>query len=230
MAQKILLADDDTDLAEGLSWYLAAAGFQVVQAKDGREALERFAAEKPDLVILDVMMPLADGVLVCQELRNQSTVPILMLSARDGELDKVKALDRGADDYVTKPFSVVEVVSRIRALLRRSAPTPVDRASYVWNGLELFASEHRARFGGVDIPLTNLEFSVLLLLMGTPRQVFTRQRLIDEVWGGGEEYHLGGRQVDNLVYRLREKLGDAGLGAFPIATIRGVGYAFRPEG
>ncbi|MEI8094365.1 MAG: response regulator transcription factor [Spirochaetales bacterium] len=135
MTQRILVADDNTDLAEGLSWYLEAAGFEVLLAADGAEALRRFEADQPALVILDIMMPLVDGVTVCERLRKRSQVPILMLSARDGEIDKVRALDKGADDYVTKPFSAAEVVSRIRALLRRSPQVPLVQANYSWKSL-----------------------------------------------------------------------------------------------
>ncbi|MEI8094357.1 MAG: response regulator transcription factor [Spirochaetales bacterium] len=229
MSQRILVADDNTDLAEGLSWYLEAAGFEVLLAADGAEALRRFDAEQPALVILDIMMPLVDGVTVCEKLRRRSQVPILMLSAKDGEIDKVRALDKGADDYVTKPFSAAEVVSRIKALLRRSSQVPLAQATYRWSTLEIWVGEHRVLVLGKDVVLTNLEFDVLVTLVKAPQRVHTRQVLIDQAWGDGETYHVGSRQVDNLVYRLREKLEMAGLANFPIVTIRGVGYAFRPQ-
>lgn len=228
MAPRILIADDDHDLAEGLSWYLEAAGYEVCLAVNGREALVRFDTERPVLAILDIMMPQLDGVQVCKLIRSRSSVPIMMLSAKDSEIDKVRALDTGADDYVTKPFSAAEVVSRIKALLRRSSNTS-SSASFQWGSLQVFSDEHRVLASGEDVVLTNLEFEILSLLMKNPRVVHSRQNLIDQIWGAGVEYHVGTRQVDNLVYRLREKLEEAGVSGFPIATIRGVGYAFRPE-
>ena len=228
MAPRILIADDDRDLAEGLSWYLEAAGYEVCLAVNGREALARFELDRPVLVILDIMMPEMDGVGVCKSIRAKSSIPILMLSAKDSEIDKVRALDTGADDYVTKPFSAAEVVSRIKALLRRSSQIPPS-VSFQWGPLQVFADEHRVLVDGNDVVLTNLEFEILILLMRSPKSVHTRQNLIDQVWGAGVSYHVGTRQVDNLVYRLREKLEEAGLARFPLLTIRGVGYAFRPE-
>jgi DNA-binding response OmpR family regulator len=179
-------------------------------------------------VILDIMMPEVDGVTVCETIRRESNAYIMMLSAREGEIDKVRALDKGADDYVTKPFSAAEVVSRIKALLRRSQQAPQSTATFRWKGLEVFLDEHRVRVNGADVPLTTLEFDLLVTLVRRPRTVFSRNQLIDLVWGDSG-YDGGMRLVDNQVYRLREKLVTAGLEQCPIVTIRGVGYAFRPE-
>lgn len=228
MATRILIADDNADMIDGLSWYLEAAGFEVISACTGQEALDRFAADDPDMVILDIMMPEIDGVAVCETIRRRSDVPIMMLSAREGEIDKIRALDKGADDYVTKPFSAGEVVSRIKALLRRAQHAPQTAASFRWKGLSIFVDEHRVQVNDVDVPLTMLEFELLVTLMRHPRIVFSRNQLIDAVWGDAG-YDSGSRSVDNQVYRLREKLVSAGLEPCPIATIRGVGYAFRPE-
>jgi DNA-binding response OmpR family regulator len=225
---RILIADDNVDMIDGLSWYLEAAGFEVSSANTGREALEKFAAEKPDVVILDIMMPEIDGVTVCEMLRRDSNVYIMMLSAREGEIDKIRALDKGADDYVTKPFSAGEVVSRIKALLRRSQHAPQSTASFHWKGLQVFLDEHRVLVNGMDVTLSTLEFDLLVTLMRRPRIVFSRNQLVDLVWGDAG-YDGGVRLVDNQVYRLREKLISAGLEHCPIVTIRGVGYAFRPE-
>jgi len=229
MSTVVLVVDDDGDLIEGLSWYLEAASFEVVRATNGREALERFSSKQPDLVILDVMMPELDGVSVCERIRRQSTVPILMLSAREGEMDKIRALDKGADDYVTKPFSAAEVVSRLRALLRRTKRETQNAASLQWSGLAVYLDEHRVVVESKDVVLTSLEFDLLVTLMEQPKTVFNRNQLIRKVWGDGDTYHVGMRQVDNQIYRLREKLIGAGLTECPIVTIRGVGYAFRPE-
>ena len=225
---RILIADDNIDMIDGLSWYLEDAGFEVCSAHTGREALAQFAAMHPDLVILDIMMPEVDGVTVCETIRRESDVSIMMLSAREGEIDKVRALDKGADDYVTKPFSAVEVVSRIKALLRRSQHAPQTTATFRWKGLEIFLDEHRVRVNDTEVALTTLEFNLLVLLMRRPRTVFSRNQLIDQVWGD-DAYDGAMRLVDTLVYRLREKLVAAGLEHCPIVTIRGVGYAFRPE-
>lgn len=228
MAARILIADDNVDMIDGLSWYLEAAGFEVCCATTGQEALDKFASEHPDVVILDIMMPLVDGVTVCETIRRESNVYIMMLSAREGEIDKIRALDKGADDYVTKPFSAGEVVSRIKALLRRSLHVPQTTATFRWKGLSVFLDEHRIQVHGTDVTLTTLEFDLLITLMRHPRIVFSRNQLIDAVWGDAG-YEGGSRLVDNQVYRLREKLLSAGLDPCPIATIRGVGYAFRPE-
>jgi DNA-binding response OmpR family regulator len=228
MAARILIADDNADMIDGLSWYLEAAGFEVITAATGQEALAKFSTEHPDVVILDIMMPEVDGVTVCETIRRESNVYIMMLSAREGEIDKIRALDKGADDYVTKPFSAGEVVSRIKALLRRSQHAPQTTATFRWKGLSVFLDEHRVQVQGSDVPLTTLEFELLAILMRHPRIVFSRNQLIDAVWGDAG-YDGGSRLVDNQVYRLREKLLSAGLDPCPIATIRGVGYAFRPE-
>lgn len=228
MAERILIADDNADMIDGLSWYLEAAGFEVITAATGQEALTKFASEHPDVVILDIMMPEVDGVTVCETIRRESNVSIMMLSAREGEIDKIRALDKGADDYVTKPFSAGEVVSRIKALLRRSQHAPQTTATFRWKGLSIFHDEHRVQVNGIDVPLTTLEFELLVTLMRHPRIVLSRNQLIDTVWGDAG-YDGGSRLVDNQVYRLREKLISAGLDPCPIATIRGVGYAFRPE-
>ncbi len=228
MPARILIADDNADMIDGLSWYLEAAGFTVSSANTGKQALEQFAAEHPDVVILDIMMPEIDGITVCETIRQQSDAYIIMLSAREGEIDKIRALDKGADDYVTKPFSAGEVVSRIKALLRRSPHAPASAATFRWKGLALFLDEHRVQVNGTDVILTTLEFDLLATLMRRPRTVFSRNQLIDSVWGD-TGYDGGMRLVDNQVYRLREKLVSAGMDPCPIATIRGVGYAFRPE-
>lgn len=228
MTAHILIADDNVDMIDGLSWYLEAAGYTVSSATGGQEALDKFAAERPDVVILDIMMPEIDGVTVCEMLRKQSDVYIMMLSAREGEIDKIRALDKGADDYVTKPFSAGEVVSRIKALLRRLPQAPQATATFRWKGLSIFIEEHRVQVNGADVMLTTLEFDLLVTLMRHPRTVFSRNQLIDAVWGD-PGYEGGMRLVDNQVYRLREKLITAGFDPCPIVTIRGVGYAFRPE-
>jgi DNA-binding response OmpR family regulator len=227
MPTRILLADDDTDLIEGVSWYLVDEGFEISTATTGPEALEKFHTERPEVVILDIMMPGLDGIKVCEQIRRESTVYILMLSARDGEIDKVRALEIGADDYVTKPFYVTELVARIRALLRRSQRGQQATPNFRWQEMEIFLDERRVTVHGAAVTLSSMEFDLLSALISRPRIVFSRNQLVDLVWG--QDFFGELRLVDTHVYRLREKLLKAGLANCPIVTIRGVGYAFRPE-
>lgn len=227
MENYVLIADDDKDLIEGLSWYLEAEGFDVVTAVDGVSALEKFREHHPGVVILDIMMPGMDGVEVCGAIRRESDAYIMMLSARDGELDKVRALSIGADDYVVKPFHATEVVARIKAFLRRYQGKSQESDVYRWKGLLVSVSERRATVDGEAVDLTSMEFDLLAAMMAKPKSVFPREQLIKVIWG--DDFYGELRLVDNHVYRLRDKLTNAGLENCPIVTIRGVGYAFRPE-
>jgi len=224
---QILIADDDRDLVEGLGWYLEAEGFQVQLVYDGSQALEAFREHHPDVVILDVMMPGMDGIEACETIRKESDAYIMMLSARDGELDKVRALSIGADDYVTKPFHVTEVVARIKALLRRQRGERPEPEAIRHQNLLIVVGERRVSVGGEPVELTSMEFDLLVSLMRRPRTVFSREDLVKTVWNG--DFYGELRLVDNHIYHLREKLARAGLQGSPIATVRGVGYAFRPE-
>lgn len=228
MPARILIADDDPDLIEGLRWYLEAEGYQVTTAINGSAALAAFHADKPDVVILDIMMPQMDGIAVCEAIRAVSTaVFILMLSAREGEIDKVRALEKGADDYVTKPFHASELIARIKALLRRAQRGQQTTPNLHWAGLEIFLDERRVTVHNADVPLSTTEFDLLATLLRRPRAVFSRNQLVDIVWG--DDFYGELRLVDTHIYRLREKLLQAGLVHCPIVTIRGVGYAFRPD-
>jgi len=228
MGTRILIADDDQDLVEGLRWYLEAASFQVFVASDGQEALDTFRRETPGVVILDVMMPEMDGIQVCETIRGESGAFILMLSAREGEIDRVRALEKGADDYVIKPFYATELVARIKALLRRTQRGQQENPTFGWGGLQVFQDERRVTVHGTPVPLSTMEFDLLVALIHRPRVVLSRNQLVDILWG--DNFYGELRLVDNHVYRLREKLVEAGLANCPIVTIRGVGYAFRPEG
>jgi len=225
---RILIADDDSNLIVGLGWYLEAEGFEVLTADNGESALEVFRREKPDMLILDVMMPRMDGIKVCETVSAESDALILMLSARDGEIDKVRALQLGADDYVTKPFNISELVARIQALARRRGRASAGDGICRWRNLELSRPEHRVKVEGKVVELTAMEFSLLAALMEQPQSALPRERLVQAVWG--DDFYGELRLVDNLVCRVREKLSAAGCPDFPIATVRGVGYAFRPEG
>lgn len=223
----VLIADDDQDLMEGLRWYLEDAGFAVRVAESGTSALALFREFRPEVVILDIMMPGMDGVQVCEEIRRDSDAFILMLSARDGELDKVRALQKGADDYVTKPFYASELAARIQAHLRRTRRQRPAEEMIRWQGLEINPAEYRVQVHGAPLTLSATEFNLLMTFIRRPRVVFSREQLVPVIWG--DDFYGELRLVDNHIYRLREKLIQAGLDPCPITTVRGVGYAFRPD-
>jgi DNA-binding response OmpR family regulator len=228
MNARILIVDDDANLVEGLRWYLEAEGFEIIAASDGEAAVEVFRKERPDMLILDIMMPKMDGVKVCEMISSESDALIMMLSARDSDIDKVRALKLGADDYVTKPFNVSELVARIQALIRRKNRAQAAFPAHRWRNLQLSLDEHRAKVDGVVVELTTMEFDLLAALMNHPQVVLSREQLVETIWGS--DFYGEFRLVDNLVFRLREKLTGAGCADFPIVTVRGVGYAYRPEG
>jgi DNA-binding response OmpR family regulator len=228
MNARILIVDDDANLVEGLRWYLEAEGFEIIAASDGEAAVEVFRKERPDMLILDIMMPKMDGVKVCEMISSESDALIMMLSARDSDIDKVRALKLGADDYVTKPFNVSELVARIQALIRRKNRVQAAFPAHRWRNLQLSLDEHRAKVDGVVVELTTMEFDLLAALMNHPQVVLSREQLVETIWGS--DFYGEFRLVDNLVFRLREKLTGAGCADFPIVTVRGVGYAYRPEG
>jgi DNA-binding response OmpR family regulator len=225
----ILLVDDEDSVLKLLSYPLERDGFRVLGAKDGEEALERFAAEPVDLVVLDLMLPKLDGLEVCKRLRAQSTVPIIMLTARDDELDKVLGLELGADDYITKPFSIREFRSRVRALLRRaSLPAQQDRRdgeTIETDGLVVDPARRSVEVHGEPVQLTYVEFELLRTLASNPGRVFSRRQLLEALWG--DSAYREPRTIDVHVRHLREKLErDASEPEF-ILTVRGAGYRFR---
>ncbi len=224
----ILLVDDEESVQKLLTYPLERDGYRVVQARDGDEALARFAAEPVDLVVLDVMLPRLDGLEVCKRLRARSMVPIIMLTARDDELDKVLGLELGADDYITKPFSIREFRSRVRALLRRASATrrdPADEEPIAVDGLRIDPARRSVEVDGRAIQVTYVEFELLRTLAARPGRVFSRQALLEAVWGGSE--YREPRTIDVHVRHLREKLeADPARPRF-LLTVRGVGYRFR---
>jgi DNA-binding response OmpR family regulator len=223
----ILLVDDEDAVQKLLTYPLEHEGFRVLQARDGVEALERFAGEHVDLVVLDLMLPRLDGLEVCRRLRAQSTVPIIMLTARDDELDKVVGLEIGADDYITKPFSIREFRSRIRALLRRAALSGQrdGRDTIEADGLVIDLAKRTVSILGRPVTLTYVEFELLRTLAVRPGRVFTRQALLVALWG--DSAYREPRTIDVHVRHLREKLEAEPHEPELIQTVRGVGYRFR---
>jgi DNA-binding response OmpR family regulator len=228
----ILLVEDEADLAQIVLRELAAAGYTTVHALDGIEALQKHAREQVDLVILDWMLPRLDGLEVLRQLRQNSATPVLMLTARSEEMDRVIGLEVGADDYLTKPFSVRELIARVRALLRRNelirqtlAADRSDAGEILLRGpLMLNPQTHIVTLSGCELELSPTEFSLLQLLLRSPGRAFSRVYLIETIWS--ETYVGGDRSVDNAVLRLRKKLGSVGDA---IETVWGVGYRLRPE-
>jgi DNA-binding response OmpR family regulator len=224
----ILLVDDEDAVQKLLAYPLERDGFRVVQARDGEEALARFAEERVDLVVLDLMLPKLDGLEVCKRLRASSSVPIIMLTARDDELDKVLGLELGADDYITKPFSIREFRSRVRALLRRAAiPAGADGEETIErDGLRIDLARREVEVGGRPVQLTYVEFELLRTLATSPGRVFTRELLLQALWGGSD--YREPRTIDVHVRHLREKLEQDPSEPEFILTVRGVGYRFKP--
>lgn len=229
MKQRVLVVDDERPIADILKFNLERAGYEVSVAYDGEQALERASRENPDLVILDIMLPKIDGLNVCRQIRAYSPVPILMLTAKHEEGDKVQGLDLGADDYVTKPFGSRELLARVKALLRRSqgngaavkADEPLACDDLV---IDFMGREVRKR--GRSVSLTVREFELLKYLALRHGQPFTREALLEDVWG--YEYYGDVRTVDVTVRRLREKIEDDASNPGYLLTKRGVGYMFRP--
>ena len=223
MDEHVLLVEDDPSIREVASLGLEQAGFRVTATGDGRDALTRFRQGPFDLVVLDVMLPSLDGLEVCREIRRESQMPIVMLSARSELHDVIVGLELGADDYVTKPFELPELVARIKAVLRRSTAGPSEGAISVAD-LEIDPAGFSVRKGGEDVALTATEFRLLLELARRPKQVFTRDLLLELVWN--YEYLGDSRLVDVAVQRLRGKIEDDPAQPKLIQTVRGVGYRF----
>ena len=240
MSQKILIIEDEEGIIHLLNLYLKDAGFDVVAARDGADGLALHAREHPDLVILDIMLPAIDGFEVCRRIRQWSKTPILMLTARGSEDDRIQGLDLGADDYLVKPFSPRELVSRVRAILRRvnggegsetrsaggtgGEATGVNDAVMHFSGLTIDLPARRVEVGGVEVMLTPTEFDLLALLAKSPGRVFTREILMNKVWG--YDYLGDGHTIDVHISALRKKL-EANAEQRYITTVWRVGYRFE---
>jgi len=226
MARTILVVEDDTTLRETLVEALEAEGYRALPAADGREALARFRADRPDLILLDLMLPELSGIEVCRIIRAESGVPIVMLTARSSEVDKVVGLEIGADDYVTKPFSTRELVARLRAIFRRGEQVSTAPPSLVDLGpVQVDLAGHRVLRNGQPLPLKPKVFELLSFLIRNAGQVFTRDQLLERVWG--YDYAGETRTVDVHVHWLRAAIEPDPARPQLIQTVRGTGYVFR---
>jgi two-component system OmpR family response regulator len=223
----ILVVDDDPQIRDVLKVALERAGFRVNLARDGVEGLRETQVGEPDLAILDIGMPEMDGLELCRAIRRESEVPILFLTARDDEVDRILGLEMGGDDYVTKPFSPRELVARVRAILKRTKAVVPKARALVRGRLSLSAEAHDCRVDGVSVQLTATEIAILSRLMARPAQVFSRPKLVDAIWGPG--MMVSDRTLDSHLRNLRTKLGDAGLDD-AIDTLHGVGLRMGPCG
>ena len=222
MAKKILVVDDEKKIVDILKAYLERDGYQVSTAYDGRSALELARSNSPDLIILDLMLPEVSGWDVCRELRKESDVPIIMLTARDDTTDKIIGLELGADDYVTKPFDPKEIISRVRAVLRRSDVKPVSKSTINVGEIMIDTNKRLVRRGDWNIELTPIEFDILRVMAENPGRVYSRMQLLDKVQGDAYEGYE--RTVDSHIKNLRKKLELDPEHPVYIITIYGVGY------
>lgn len=222
---KILIVEDETSFSEALAFLLGKEGFEVSVAEDGQQAIDKFKKEGADLILLDLMIPIISGIEVCRTIRTHSQVPIIMLTAKDAEIDKVVGLELGADDYVTKPYSSRELIARIKAVLRRGiSDESLDGESgiHVVAGIRLDIGKHQVTINGEVVALPLKEFELLEFLMRNAGRVLTRSQLIDRVWGG--DYYGDTKTLDVHIKRLRAKIEADPANPVLIQTIRGLGY------
>ncbi len=224
----VLVVDDEKTLVKALSFNLEKEGFRVEQAYDGEEALQKFYSLKPDIVVLDLMLPEIDGFEVCRRIRKKYDVPIIMLTARSEDIDKVLGLELGADDYLTKPFNSRELVARIRAILRRSTVREEEAKKMIQIGdLKVDLLQHRVRLGEREVSLTSKEFALLSFLAANAGNVYSREQLLEQIWG--YEYYGDLRTVDVHIRHLREKLENDPGNPDLIITVWGTGYKIRED-
>ncbi len=230
--QYILIADDNPDITDVLSEYAKKEGYEAVLAADGEEALRLFGQYAPAVVLLDVMMPKMDGYAVCREIRKTSDVPVILITARGEDFEKIMGLDIGADDYIVKPFSPSEVMARVRAVLRRMVKKPQENVAnknvLVVANLMINLDEYALSIDGQRMTMTKKEIETMWTLASNPNKVFTRDNLLDSLWG--YDYYGDTRTVDSHIKRLRAKLDTVAHPAWSIQTVWGVGYKFEIEG
>ncbi len=223
MKGKILVVDDDVHICELVKLYLEKEEFEVIAAHDGGEGLEKFKNSNPNLVFLDIMLPVMDGLQLCREIRRINNTPIIMLSAKGETFDKVLGLELGADDYIVKPFEPKELLARVKALLRRSTPHDETVNQYSYNDLSVNISDYTVIYRGRELEMPPKEIELLYFLASHPNKVFTREQLLEQVWGF--EYFGDSRTVDVHIKRIREKMPDSE--GWSIKTVWGIGYKFE---
>jgi DNA-binding response OmpR family regulator len=227
MGYRILIADDDVNVHQSLNTYFRREGYQVLSAYNGEEALDYVNKSKPDMVLLDIMMPMMDGLMTCREIRKSSNVPIIMLTAKGEEFDKLLGLELGADDYIVKPFSPREVLARIKAVLRRFAdPVSVDESVIRFPQLEINLSNYQVKAAGQVVACTPKEVEILHMLTSHAGQVFSREQILSRVWG--YDFFGDTRTVDTHIKRIRQKLPQEGV-PWSLKTVYGVGYKFEVD-
>jgi two-component system alkaline phosphatase synthesis response regulator PhoP len=227
MSQKILVVDDELDIVKVVRAYLEQSGFRVITASDGEQALAIFRHEQPDLIVLDLNLPKLNGLDVCRAIRRDSNAPIIMLTARVDETDRLIGLEIGADDYIVKPFSPREVVARVRTVLRRSTPAPAQPSLIIVGALSIDPLKHEVQLHNRSIDLTPSEFNILLAMASQPGRAFSRMELLDAAQG--ESYEGYERSIDVHIKNLRQKLGDEPRDPTYILTVYGVGYKFNDK-
>lgn len=228
MSNYILIADDNIEIIKILKPYIEKAGFTVVFALDGEEALSKFKQYNPSLILLDIMMPLKDGIEVCNKIREQSNTPIIMITAKSEDADKILGLNSGADDYIVKPFSPGEVVARIHAVLRRISIPESNKLSLIkYPSLEIDIDNYSVKLNNKSVNLTKKEIEVLWMLASSPNKIVSRNDLLDNIWG--MDYFGDPRTVDTHIKRIRAKLELVGQYNWDIKTIWGIGYKFEVE-
>jgi phosphate regulon transcriptional regulator PhoB len=225
---KVLVVDDEQPIVDAVAYNLRKEGYRALTADDAEHCLDVVRDEAPDLIILDVMLPSASGFDVCRTLRKKTDIPIIMLTARAGETDRVVGLELGADDYVTKPFSMRELMARVKTILRRSVPADLNGPESISAGaLHIDPIRHEVTIAGRSVDLTPREFELLRFLAGHPEQVFSRQTLLDRVWGA--DAYVVDRTVDVHIRWLREKIEEDPSHPRRLLTVRGVGYKFHGD-
>lgn len=227
MPHRILVADDEPHIREVISFALERAGFAIQTARNGSEALQAFRRGSVDLIVLDIGMPEMDGLEVCRQVRKTSEVPILFLSARDDEIDRVLGLEIGGDDYVTKPFSPRELVARVNAILKRAAPAGARGSALTHGRVGLDPERHEVHYGDKQVALTALEFAMLQALMARPGIVFSREQLMAAAYG--PNIHVADRTIDSHIRNIRAKFAEAGCPGI-VATVHGVGFRLGETG
>jgi two-component system alkaline phosphatase synthesis response regulator PhoP len=226
MPSRVLIIEDEKDIVRLLKYNLEKEGYSAISAYDGESGLDMARKEKPDLVILDLMLPKKDGMDVCREIRKDSMVPIIMLTAKREELDRILGLELGADDYVTKPFSVRELVARVKTILRRSRPESKTEQAFTAGQIQADFSRYTVSVKGKPVNLSSKEFEFLKILIQANGKALTRDQLLEQVWGHDPSFEIDTRTIDQHIARLRDKLGPE---AKRVITVKNVGYRFDTE-